>query len=496
MIFVNEQFRDVAQVHDEHLAGKMLQHIHMNSDVRRHLLEALDHVPQRGAYVTEFKVNQLPDSLRFFSVSVERFQSQASNTEEPSAQSYGIVLTLKDITDRRTVESHLLQAQKLKSLGSVTSGIAHAFNNSLTSIIGHASFALRSKDDANLRSALAEILRSANRAGELVWKLLEFSEGKPSMMKTFDLRKVVEERLDFLRKLVGERFELSFEAADSPLGVVCDQNLLTQALTDLISNSKEAYRQGQGKIEIELDTEEMESEVASLYPGARPGKYVRLRVKDYGYGMGSEHVARAFDPLFTTKANEGHSGLGLSIVFAIVRAHDGFLTVESFPEKGTTISIYLPLVSTASQTRSEQPTQSPSKKNRAPLGKRILVVEDEPGIRELVSRMLETLGYQVDNCENGVEALSKCDHSGFDLVLCDMMMPQMGGLEFVRKLGEKENHPRTLVMTGFGLVEEVQTLGVPIINKPFDIDTLADRVSRAINAEDGCDEQVTEQPAQ
>ena len=223
---------------------------------------------------------------------------------------------------------------------------------------------------------------------------------------------------------------------------------------------------------------------ASLYIGARPGNFARLRVRDFGRGMNRELLAKAFDPLFTTKSMQGNTGLGLSIVYAIVRAHDGFLTAESHPNKGTTISIYLPIQSDVEQVIEAESKAASGSQDSATLfgnNERILVVEDEPTVRELVASMLAGLGYEVSTCENGHEALKISARQEFDLLLVDMIMPKMRGIDLINQIRSKHAEAKALLMTGYGPGVEPK-IRTAIIHKPFDVDTLAKAVRKALDA--------------
>jgi len=479
--FVNPALRDLAQLHDQDLVGLKLSEVSENSFLLKQLEQLISEADDDGPLIREIKVNNLPDSLHYFRAIMEY-----ENETTRSSNARNFLIRLEDITHKRTLEAHLIQAQKMKSLGGVVAGMAHAFNNFLTSIIGQASFAMNSKDPRAHESAFEEILKAAHRAGELVWSLLDFSEGKPSPTKKLELNSLLEQRLEFFRKFIGERYELTFSCAPRAIGVACDTNLLTQVVTDILLNAKESYGGKPGSIHISLDTEEMGSDIAKMYPWARPGTFARLVVKDTGAGMNRETMAKAFDPLFTTKVADGHSGLGLSIVFSIVRAHDGFLNVESFPEKGTTISIYLPMVELSSDQIPEQAdsnleeTELQGSTDSQQPQQTILVVEDEPSVRSLVTKMLSSLGYQVQSCSNGEDALRICDQDTFDLVIVDMMMPKMSGVELLSRLKDEKKRHHALIMTGYGINNSF-TDNESVIAKPFDIKTLASRVKEVLN---------------
>jgi len=482
--FVNRTFRIMLNLKTNEIIGKSLESIGLPAEILKEIPEIVSRTASEGRCVREVKINQLPDKLRFFEITAQRGDtlSESNMVEDPTST----IIILRDITDRRTIESHLLQAQKLGSLGNAIARIVHSFNNTLTTIAGQASFALHTKDKDKISGSLQEILRSTESAGELVNNLLDFAEDRPNLMRLEDLSLELEKRRELLRKILGEDFELVVEKPVQPLGVVADLNLLMQAITNLVLNARESYGSNSGKIFLSLDSEVLDQDVAKLHPDARAGRFVRLKVRDQGFGMCPETLAKAFDPLFTTKNAQGHAGLGLSIVFSIIRAHDGFLIFESHPEKGTTATIYLPEheirpVAEQQHTESNRAVDGVPKLGSNKRGGAILVVEDEPSVRVLVAEMLNNLGYKVASCSNGSEALQKCAQDKFDLVLVDMIMPRMSGVDFVARLKDSTSTAKTLIMTGYGVKSSSTDNGARMLAKPFDMGTLAKAVEQALN---------------
>ena len=313
---------------------------------------------------------------------------------------------------------------------------------------------------------------------------MDFAEGEPTLFRNTDLRELMKNRQALIREMLGDHYEVTVGGAAQSVGINCDQNLILQAVTNLVLNARDSYQGKNGEIEISIDTETIPEQVSAVHVGARPGTFARLRVKDRGMGMTPDVLAHAFDPLFTTKRSAGRSGLGLSTVFAIVRAHDGFLTVESTPEKGTSVSIYLPLVAV---TTPSEAVRAEIEANRAAVqletGKgRILVVEDESTVRELVSQMLGLLGYEVQSCASGDEAIEEFKTRSFDLVLVDMVMPRMDGPSLIQKLREINSKTNALIMTGYGESLHNGKMREPLLSKPFDLETLAKTVKKAIES--------------
>lgn len=489
VLYANRAFCDLVELRHGEPMGKSLGSLTLNPDIQAALLEIHEVTLGRGPRVIELKLNELPQKLRFLLLTshVPKHPLESAMADLKSAN---IIITVKDITDRRTLEANLLEGQKLSSLGILVGGIGHCFNNMLTSIAGQASFARYTKDQVQVDKALGSILKSTQDAGNLVRQLLDYADAqRPASLKPENLVTSLEARLEMLQHLVGETCQLRFEKTVQAPMVFCDINLILQAITSLILNAKEACRSNAGAIHISLDTEHFDEEIRDMYAGAHPGDFARLRVRDNGVGMTSEILSRAFEPLYTTKSQGGHIGLGLASVFAIIRAHNGFLSAESHPDKGTTISIYLPLHASESMPAS-RPSAKPATDetinspgdSACPHGNQegILVVEDDENIRQVVSAMLSNIGYNVQCCSDGEEALEQFSGKRFDLLLVDMVMPKMHGFELIERIRNNNPGAKALLMTGYGAATLRPPEAVKIINKPFDIETLAKAVKLSL----------------
>ncbi|MCB0311191.1 MAG: PAS domain S-box protein, partial [Bdellovibrionales bacterium] len=258
--FVNKNFRKLSEMTSNEVIGKNISALSMNPVIREQIEGLVEVAFVNGPRTTEIRLNELDQNLRFLEIATQKPEDfdLASLSDGPNS----LIITLRDITNRRTVESHLLQAQKLTSLGNAIAGIAHAFNNSLTAITGNASFAEISHDPEQIRSSLRKIQQAAASAGELAHKLLEFSEGRPSTARVDDIGHKIEEQLDLLRRMVGDQYQLSFARPQQSILVKCDCHLIMQALTNLVMNAKEAYASKPGDINVYLDTEYLDADVA------------------------------------------------------------------------------------------------------------------------------------------------------------------------------------------------------------------------------------------
>lgn len=485
--FVNRRFTALAGASQKDIIGKNIRTLGIREELVEHILGLVDKTFEKGPTTTELKLNVSPN-LRYFEIASMQADAFASLCEGPDS----VIITMKDITDRRAVELHLLKGQRLSSLGKIVRGLAHSFNNTLTQITARASFAKYTDDKEELKESMEIVLAAAQEAGELVRHLIDFADGEPTLLEKTDLGKLVEGRLSLIRKLGDEKLEITFERSEDLMGASCDPNQIIQALTNLVLNSIDSY-EGEGKVAISLDTEEIDEQAAELSVGVRAGKFVRLRVKDTGSGMIPEVISKAFDPLFTTRSDQGNAGLGLSIVYAIARAHDGFLTVESKISKGTSISLYLPFIElTSKDTRAEKRDSKVAaldiegSKNRK---EHILVVEDETHVRSILTDILSELGFKVTSCADGMSALKQFQSGDFDLVLIDMIMPQMNGLELLGKLKEHDSSVKTLAMSGYGLDNDTIRKFSNAIPKPFDIDSLVKAIKITIDEKSSASKQ-------
>ncbi len=472
--FVNRKFRSLCEVLTNNVVGKRLDTLEINRDICQHILQLVEESFKHGPHTIEVKANRLPDKLKYLELSSLRTEGFENSAVASGPDS--IIIRVRDITDKRAIESHLLQSQKLSSLGSIVAGLAHSFNDSLTAITAQASLAKDSADLQSAQQACATITNLAKRAGSSVRDLLEFALGKPGLLQTSDLETYLRSKLPLLQKAGGGRCTINFTGVEHPVGAAFDSYLLLQALTAVVLNSTEALPQeGALPIEISLGEEEIESALTILHPGARPGKYARIRIKDSGCGMSAEVLGRACDPLFGTKSAAGHSGLGLSIVFSIVRAHDGFLTIESQPQRGTTISIYLPSKDLSDAARSENRL---AEVESCPRGKdeKVLVVDDNEDVRNLLTRMLASLGYRAESCSQAESALSRCKEDTFDLLILDMVLPSTTGDDLALKVREQTPATKILKMTG-GADAIGETL-----HKPFNMSDLALSVRATLDA--------------
>jgi two-component system, cell cycle sensor histidine kinase and response regulator CckA len=389
-----------------------------------------------------------------------------------------------DISERVHLERQLRQAQKMEAVGRLAGGVAHDFNNLLTVITGYCELLLNRVDaDDPLRHEVDEIKKAGERAASLTRQLLAFSRRQVLQPRVLDLNVVVAEMEKMLRRVIGEDIELSTHAAGDLGRVKADPGQIEQVILNLAVNARDAMPSG-GRLTLQTDNVTLDETEARRRMGAVPGRYVMLVISDTGKGMDAETQAHLFEPFYTTKEQGKGTGLGLAMVYGIIRQSGGNIWVSSEVDKGTTFKIYLPYV--------QQPADAmrpAGARTRAPGGtETILVVEDEEVVRVLVRDILRRHGYTVVEAPDGPHArLMSMDHLGpIHLLLTDIVMPRMGGRELASILAPSRPEMRILYMSGYTDDEivhhGVKDDGAPFLQKPFTPDALAFKVREVLDA--------------
>ncbi|HWN10413.1 MAG TPA: PAS domain S-box protein [Pyrinomonadaceae bacterium] len=384
------------------------------------------------------------------------------------------------IQREREKAEQLRQAQKMEAVGQLAGGVAHDFNNLLTVITGYSEIGLRRMSTSDpMRKSMEEIKKAGDRAASLTRQLLAFSRKQMFQAKVIDLNSVVADMDKLLRRLIGEDIDLVSLLAPSLRKIKADPGQIEQVLMNLVVNARDAMPRG-GKLTIETSNVILDQTLKS-HPSTTPGRYLMLSVSDTGVGMDAETRKRIFEPFFTTKEVGKGTGLGLATVYGIVQQSGGNIFVDSELGHGTTFKVYLPVAD-------ELVTDEVDKKMpEIPRGQgTILLVEDEELVRDLAAELLETTGYEVLTAANGIEALRKCtEYVGqIDLLITDVVMPQMGGRELAERLVELRPHTRVLYMSGYtddaivrhGVLDDQMSF----IQKPFSLDLFALRVSELL----------------
>jgi PAS domain S-box-containing protein len=359
-----------------------------------------------------------------------------------------ITSTVLDITEHKKLEEQFRQAQKMEAVGVLAGGVAHDFNNILTAIIGFSNIMLmKMQGNDPLRHYIEQILESSNRATILTNSLLAFSRKQPISLAVIDLNEVISGFEKFLLRLIREDIELKIMCTEADLYVLADKGQIEQMIMNLVANARDAMPGG-GRLAVETKLVTMGREFLEINGFGKVGDYALLSVTDTGSGMDKETTSRIFEPFFTTKGQGRGTGLGLSMVYGIVKKHEGFINVYSEPGKGTAFKIYLPIVRAAAYAGNEK-----MEEEEAPMGgtETILVAEDDEALREANRVMLDYFGYSVIEAVDGADAVSKymMNKDRIKLVIMDGIMPKMNGKEAFRAIKAMNPRARCIFMSGY-----------------------------------------------
>lgn len=397
----------------------------------------------------------------------------------------GFVVTFQDVSERRSLEAQLLQSQKMEAIGRLAGGVAHDFNNILTLIQGYGELlleALRAQPEA--QASLQVILDAGQRAATLTKQLLLFSRKQPVQPKLLDLNSQIQRLEQMLRRLIGEDVQLQTLLESGLPPTLLDPGHFDQVVMNLAVNARDAMPRG-GILGLRTSTVILDTPYLSWHPEMQPGNYVMLTISDSGCGMNAETLERIFEPFYTTKTEGQGTGLGLATVYSIVKQNQGQIFVYSEPNEGTVFKLYFP--ANSGQAELPEPVEAPAQ--RVEGHETLLVVEDDPDVRRLICNVLEDSGYRVIQAINGREALELCQNGRQppDLLLTDVIMPEMSGAELGKLLGESYPALQVLYMSGYtndllarhGLAEA----DVNLLEKPFTPGRLLEKVRQMLAAQ-------------
>ncbi len=400
----------------------------------------------------------------------------------------GAVLTFVDVSDRRSLQDRFQQAQKMEAVGRLAAGIAHDFNNLLTVINGYADMLMRRTQDKALTPELAakigNIQKAGNRAAALTQQLLAFSRQQVLEPRLIDLNAVLQEMDPLLRRVLGEDLNLVTALAPDLAAVRADPGQIGQVLMNLVINARDAMPEG-GRLTIESANVEIGPHYVANHPEATAGPHVMLAITDNGTGMDAATLNRVFEPFFTTKPTGKGTGLGLSTVFGIVKQSGGSVAIYSEPGRGTSVKVYLPAMRGVAAAAGGE--ESGASTARAARLQRVLIVEDDVIVRELLHEVLSEAGYEVATVANPAEAiaLSERDPGRMDLMVTDVIMPGMDGRKLAAQLAPARPEMAVLFISGYpqqaishnGDLEA----GLAFIQKPFTPEALLRRVRQMLS---------------
>jgi len=389
------------------------------------------------------------------------------------------------------MEGAILHAQKIDSIGNLAGGIAHDFNNILAAILGSASIMRRHLAEKSKLYKYVEIVESSARRGSsLTRQLLTFARKTERFVKPVQINALIEETLQLFQRSVSKEIVVQTALTPDSTSVNGDDGQLQQALLNLFLNARDAMPNG-GTLTVSTDVTLADGHTTSQFTSVKAGPFVLVRVADTGVGIEKSLQNRVFEPFFTTK--DRGTGLGLSVVYGVVQSHGGFINLESEVGIGTTVTMYLPRVSTA---------VSPQRQRRQRVARgseNILIIDDEVSVCEIARDMLTSLGYTVyteHDGKAGVEMYAT-HQATIDLILLDINMPVLGGKDTFELLRSINPHCRIVIVTGYGR-GVIETSKFPggvngFMQKPFQIETLAAKVREVLDRKIPQPEQTTDQ---
>ncbi|MGC8594247.1 MAG: PAS domain S-box protein [Candidatus Kryptoniota bacterium] len=394
-----------------------------------------------------------------------------------------VQIAFVDVTEKKRLEEQLIQAQKMESIGQLASGIAHDFNNLLGSIYGAIEIIKRkqSRSGNELKKYIDILDSSAQRAAELTSQLLTFSRQRERNLKPLYLNNIVQEAMNILIRSLGKNIRFESALDQNIYAIEGDSSQIEQVILNLCINSRDAMPNG-GVLRIETSNVDLSPRLAQQIHDAKPGKYVCLTVSDTGVGMDQDTQRKIFEPFFTTKPIGKGTGLGLSIVYGIIKDHNGFIKLYSEVGRGTTFKIFFPATN---KIPLEESTATPKEISRG--NETILIIDDEETLLDLTREILENLGYKIITARGAMDGIEtfRSKYSEIDLVILDMMMPEMTGREVYPVLKSIDPEVKVLLATGLSVgerVDELLAMGVThLVSKPYSVDDLATQVRQTID---------------
>ena len=428
-------------------------------------------------YRVEYRIQRPDGALRWI-------EDRSYPIRDPSGRTKRAVGIAMDITRRRQLEAQLRQAQKMEAVGQLAGGVAHDFNNVLTVVIGYAQMLLdRGTIPPDAVEPLRQIYNAGTRAANLTRQLLVFSRKQTIQRRVIDLNQIAREISALLRPLIGEPIKLELSLSADPCPAEADASMIEQVIMNLAVNARDAMPKG-GTLTIAMEHVTLDAAAPHRHPEARPGAFVCLSVRDTGCGIPPENLPRIFEPFFTTKAAGHGTGLGLAMAFDIVQQHQGWIEVESTVGAGTCFRVLLPAATPATTL----PAGRPAKPATTGGAETLLLVEDEPAVREFAVTVLRSHGYRVLQAGSGIDALEiwKWHQSRIALLVTDLVLPDgLSGEELAVRLRQEKPALKVVLTSGYAnetIGEEFRPpAGTHFIRKPYKPQVLAQAVRDALD---------------
>ncbi len=391
--------------------------------------------------------------------------------------SIGVV---RDVAGKRKLEFQLLHAEKMESVATLAGGIAHDFNNILSSIIGFTELALDDADEGTLLySNLQEVMVAGNRAKDLVRQIMKFSRQTDSVTEPVQVKSVVEETVKLIRASFPSTIEIVTDLKSRAF-VLADPSHIHQIILNLCTNAEHAMEDSKGVLSISLSDVTAEEVREHIRSDVKPGSYIRLKIGDTGKGMTTEILSKAFSPFFTTKKQGEGTGMGLPIVHGIVSSLNGFIHPHSEPGRGSSFDIFLPVM----EERIPKPLRTKASSSQ---GGHLMFVDDEASVVKIGKILLERLGYTVETAGGGCEALElfKASPSKYSLVITDLTMPQMTGIDLAKEMIRVREDIPIILCTGYeknhSITQATEAGIMAVVSKPILSDEIAETIGRVLN---------------
>jgi PAS domain S-box-containing protein len=456
----------------DELIGLNIKDFYVQPKKREEFLSLLN----KDGYVDNFEAQ-----LKRKDNSVVWVSTNAKLLKDEKGNIIGVEGITRDVTYAKKLEEQIRQSQKMESIGTLAGGIAHDFNNILGIILGNTELALDDVPEWNpARQNLEEVRTAVLRAKNVIRQLLSFARKTKLEKKPINIVSIVKESLKLLRSSIPASIDIHQNIPEDIDTIMADPTQINQILINLCTNAEHAMPDG-GVIVITLKNIEADEMTAAKHPELNPGRYVNLIVSDTGHGIPKEKIDRIFDPYFTTKEVDKGTGMGLAVVHGIVNGHNGLITVESEPGKGTIFSIFFPIIEKKAVVETDTDEKLPAGDER------VLFIDDEESIVKLTRQRLERLGYKVEATTNPVEALAlfNSQPDQFDLIITDLTMPKMTGDKLVGEILNLRPNIPIILCTGFSeKIDEkaAKAIGAAdYIEKPLDKRDFAFKVRKALN---------------
>lgn len=476
IVYVNPAFEDVTGYSRSEAMGKNTR-ILKSGKHKKEFYEKLWHTIKNGQVWKDRFINKTRNGRIYYE------DATVSPVFGPSGEIVNFVAVKRDVTQHLELSRQLQQAQKMEAVGTLAGGVAHDFNNILQVTLGYTELMLNDRNLLeNHRSDLSKIRDSAVRGADLVQRLMTFSRKTETNLRPLDLNNSVTEIRKMLERTIPKMIKIELNLAEDLKTVNADPTQIDQILMNLSVNARDAMPDG-GILKFETANIQVDERLFQGVSGLQPGWHVMLSVSDTGSGIDTDHIEHIFEPFFTTKDVNQGTGLGLAIVHSVVQNHGGHVTCESRLGIGTTFKIFLP-----SFVCYEVGENSPRAFDQLGGSETILVVDDDPMIRDLSLRILTRVGYKVLEASNGFEAINIYQGSpnSIDLVLLDLIMPQMGGKSCLDKLLEIKKDVKVIIATGYSSESEASLISPDLVkgfvNKPFEMNELMRVVRKALDA--------------